>query len=107
MGLFDTQTGFLYTTPESRSADIKGLFGDIGSGVKDIAHEGVGLFKDVVGTVFDGSEQIVSTVTGDIKDTVIGASNAAGGAIGAISSNLTMPLVIGAAIIGGVLLMKK
>lgn len=110
LGLFDTQTGFLYSTSESRSNDIKGIFSDVssvGHEVISTAKDVVGIGKDVIHEVFDDTGKIVSSVTGDIKDTVVGISKEAGGAIGSVTSNLTLPLAIAAGIVAVVVLTKK
>ena len=106
MGIFDQQ-GFLFTTGESRRADIKGFFSDVTGGARDAVQGTVGIVKDITHEVFDDTGKIVSSVTGDIKDTVLGAAHEAGGAITGVTANLSMPLLIGALVIGGAFLLKK
>lgn len=106
LGLFDAP-GFIYTTSESRSADIKGLFSDVSSTAKDVVQGTVGVAKDIVHEVLDDTGSIVSSVTGDIKDTVLGATKEVGGVVSSIGSNLTLPLVIAAGIAAVVVLSKK
>ena len=57
--------------------------------------------------VFDGSVNLVKTISHDAITTIGTVAHEAGGAVKGVASSLALPLAIGAAAIGGMFLLKQ
>jgi hypothetical protein len=106
MGLFDSPSSFFGGIGDG----IKGIFETAKSGINDVWHAGLDLIRapgELAKHGIDKGSELIKSVTGEIKDTVVGASKEVGGALQGVSQSFAWPLAAAAAGVGALYILKK
>ena len=122
MGLFDSGIGGFFSGIGDGIASVfggikdtavnifnegKNIVGGLLGGVKDVVNNVVAAPSNLVGKVVDKGGDVIKAVSGDIKQTVVGAAKEVGGAVEGFGSSLSIPLAIAAGVVALVVLGKK
>ena len=106
MGLFSSPSEFSGGVGDG----LKSFFGgvaDIGREVFDTAKSVVKAPGELLKKVVDRGADVVEKVTGDVKETVVGASKEIGGAVTNLGQSFAWPIAIVAGGLGAVYLLKN
>ena len=106
MGLFSSPSEFFGGVGDG----FKSLFGgisDIGREIFDTAKSVVKAPGEILKKVVDRGADVVEKVTGDVKETVVGASKEIGGAVTNLGQSFAWPIAIVAGGLGAVYLLKN
>jgi hypothetical protein len=110
MGFFDSIKSGWNSFTNTISSGASAIANKVESGVSAVFNAGVNLTNKVVDGGFNfmkGQQQIVGKFIDKGGDVILKGEDVVGNTVSNVASSLSLPLMIGAGLLGGILLLKK